>query len=217
MLNKLWAVMAILFITGTAFAQEGFYAAVAYGNTEVTSNDIIVSDLTVNPLDGTTLDRFKEDDSSYKIQGGYRVNKNFAVEVTWQDNGDPDAFSTGILDDMGEDIEAVVDSTALQIAALGFLPIGNKGFEIFGRAGVSFIDERLRFSGFPPVVSPLQLVNTNSSERNALFAFGFGMQFNLGRNKNTIIRAEWEQTRGDVMNRYDYFGLTVGYNFGTGR
>jgi hypothetical protein len=216
MSKKIWAIMAFLFISGTAFAQEGIYGSVGFGNSEVTSNNIIIGDLVAVPLGGTTLGRFKGDDTSFKLQGGYRLNKNLAVEVTWQDNGDPDPFSTGILDDMGNDIVAVTESTALQVAALGFLPLGDGVFEIFGRAGVSFVDEKLRYSGFPPVVATLQVYNTNRNESNALFAYGLGMQLNLATNKKFIVRAEWEQTRGQVMDRYDYFGVTVGINFGDG-
>lgn len=217
MFMKFCATMSFLLISGTALAQQGFYGSVGFGSSEVRSKNIIIGDLVAVPLSGTTLGSFKADDTSYKIQGGYRVNKNFAVEVTWQDNGDPDPFSTGILDEMGNDIVAVVDSSALQVAVLGFLPLGDGVFEMFGRAGVSYVDERLRFSGFPPVAATLQLVNTNRDESNALFAYGLGMQLNLTTNKNVIIRVEWEQTRGEVMDRYDYAGVTVGFNFGGGR
>ncbi len=213
MFIKSCAIMAFLFISGTALAQQGFYGSVGFGSVEVTSKDIVIGGPIAVPL-GTTLGRFKGDDGSLKVQGGYRFNKNFGVEGTWQDHGDPDPFSTGILDEVGNDIVAVVETSTFQVAAIGFLPLGDGVFDIFGRAGVSFIDEELRFSGFPPVVNPLQLINTNRDESNALFAYGLGMQLNLLANKNLMIRIEWEQTRGEVMDRYDYVGVTVGFIFG---
>lgn len=213
MFIKSCAIMACLFISGTALAQQGFYGSVGFGSVEVTSKDIVIGDLIAVPL-GTTLGRFKGDDTSFKLQGGYRFNKNFGVEGTWQDHGDPGPFSTGILDEVGNDIVAVVETSTFQVAAIGFLPLGDGVFDIFGRAGVSFVDEELRFSGFPPVVNPLQLINTNRDESNILFAYGLGMQLNLLANKNLMIRIEWEQTRGEVMDRYDYVGVTVGFIFG---
>ncbi len=210
MFGKSCAVMAFLFISGSALAQQGFYASVGFGSTEVTSKPIFIA----LPQGGNVLDRFKEDDSSFKVQAGYRFNKYFGAEGTWQDYGDPDPFSTGILDAMGNDIVAHVETTTFQVAALGFLPLGDGVFDIFGRVGVSYVDEELRFSAVPLVAVPFQVINTPRDESNALFAYGLGAQLNLLANKNLIIRVEWEQTLGEVMERYDYVGATLGFKFG---
>ncbi len=210
MYRKSCVVLAVLFMSGSALAQQGFYASVGFGTAEVTSKDLVIA----VPFGGNTLDRYKEDDSSLKIQAGYRFNNYLGFEGTWQDYGDPDAFSTGILDTMGNDIVATIETTTLQIAGLGFLPLGGGVFDIFGRLGVSYVDEQLRFSGSPPVAAPFQVMNTNRDESNLLFAYGLGVQLNLLANKNLIIRVEWEQTQGEVTDRYDYVGATVGFKFG---
>jgi hypothetical protein len=202
--------MAFLFISGSALAQQGFYASVGFGTAEVTSKEIFIA----IPQGGNALDRFKEDDTSFKVQAGYRVNKYFGLEGTWQDFGEPDPFSTGISDAMGNDIVADVETTTFQVAALAFLPLGEGVFDIFGRAGVSYVDEELRFSAVPLVAVPFQAINTNREESNALFAYGLGAQLNLLANKNLIIRVEWEQIQGEIMERYDYVGATVGFKFG---
>ena len=209
MLRKSCAIMAFLFISGSALAQQGFYASVGFGTVEVTSKEIFIA-----IPQGYALDRFKEDDSSFKAQAGYRLNKYFGVEGTWQDYGKPDPFSTGILDASGNDIVAVVETSTFQVAALGFLPLGEGVFDIFGRAGVSFVNEELRFSAVPLVAVPYQVINTNRDESNALFSYGLGAQLNLLANKNLIIRLEWEQSRGEIVDRYDYVGATVGFKFG---
>ena len=210
MYRKSCTVMAFLFISGSALAQQGFYASVGFGSTEVTSKDILIA----VPLGGTTLDSFKADDSSMKVQVGYRFNNYIGFEGTWQDFGDPDAFSTGIPDEMGNDTLAIVETTTFQLAGLGFLPLGEGVFNIFGRLGVSFVDEELRFSGTPVVAVPFQLVNTSGDDNNVMLAYGLGVQLNLLENKNLIIRVEWEQTQGDVVERYDYVGATLGFKFG---
>ena len=210
MYKKSCAVMAFLFISGSALAQQGFYASVGFGSAEVTSKDILIA----IPQGGNSLDKFKTDDSSLKVQAGYRFNNYFGFEGTWQDFGDPDAFSTGISDAMGNDIVATVETTTFQFAGLGFLPLGEGVFEIFGRLGVGFVDEELNFSGSPLVAIPQQLVNTSRDDNNVLFAYGLGAQLNLLANKNLIIRVEWEQTQGEVVERYDYVGATVGFKFG---
>lgn len=210
MFRKSYAAVAFLFISGSALAQQGFYASVGFGSAEVTSKDLLIA----VPLGGNTFASSKEDDSSLKLQAGYRFNKYFGLEGTWQDFGDPDAFNTGTLDAMGNDIVATFETTTLQIAALGFLPIGEGVFDIFGRIGVSLVDEQLRFSGSPLVAVPSQVINTDRDENNALLAYGLGAQLNLLANKNLIIRVEWEQTQSEVNERYDYVGATVGFKFG---
>ena len=216
MFRKSCAIMAFLFISGSALAQQGFYASVGFGTAEVTSKPILIA----LPSGGNVLDHFKEDDSSFKAQGGYRFNKYFGLEGTFQDFGDPDPFSTGISDAMGNDIVAVVETTTFQFAALGFLPLGEGVFDIFGRAGVSYVDEELRFSGSPPLQAipqiANQVINTPRDESNLLFAYGLGAQLNLLANKNLIIRVEWEQTQGEIVERYDYYGVTLGFKFGGG-
>jgi opacity protein-like surface antigen len=209
MFRKSFAVLAFLFISGNAVAQQGFYVNVGYGQAEVTSKNIFIA-----IPQGNTLGRYQEDDSSFKVQAGYRLNKFLGIEGTWQDFGDPDAYNTGILDEMGNAIVATIDTTALQLAALGFLPLGDGVFDIFGRIGVSVVDEELGFSGVPPVAVPLQVVNTGRDESNTLFVYGFGAQLNLLSNRNLILRVEWEQTQGDVVERYDYIGATLGFKFG---
>ncbi len=211
MYRKSFVVLAVLFMSGSALAQQGFYAGVGFGKAEVTSKNVLIA----VPFGDNILDRFKADDSSLKIHAGYRFNKYFGLEGTWQDFGDPDAFSTGILDEMGDDILATVETTTFQVAALGFLPLGDGVFNIFGRVGVSAVNEKFRFSGVPaPVAVPFRVVNTGREGRNALLAYGFGVQLNLLANKNLIIRVEWEQTQADAVQRYDYVGATLGFKFG---
>ena len=109
---------------------------------------------------------------------------------------------------------ATVETTGFQLAALGFLPLADGRFDIFGRVGVTVVDEELKFSGFPLVAIPQQLVNTSHDENNALFTYGLGVQLNLLQNKNLILRVEWDQTQGDLLDRYDYVGATIGFTFG---
>ena len=129
--------------------------------------------------------------------------------------GKPDSFDTGVPDGSGIDIVATVETTGFQLAALGFLPLADGKFDIFGRLGVTVVDEKLRFSGFPLMAIPQQLGNTSRDENNALFTYCLGVQLNLLQNKNLILRLEWDQTRGDVLDRYDYVGATIGFTFGS--
>ena len=212
MFKKLCALVAFLFVSGSALAQKGFYLGVGYGNAEIATHDILVA----MPQGSIGFERFEDNDSSYKLLAGFRFNKYIALEGTWQDWGKPDSFNTGILDASGIDIVGTVETTGFQLSALGFLPLADGKFDIFGRLGASVFDEKLKFSGFPPLMAiPQQLVNTSRKDKNALFTYGLGVQLNLLQNKNLILRVEWDSTQGDVLNRYDYVGATIGYTFGS--
>ncbi len=50
MFIKSCAIMAVLFISGTALAQQGFYASVGFGTAEVTSKDIVIGGPIAVPL-----------------------------------------------------------------------------------------------------------------------------------------------------------------------
>ena len=63
MFMKSFAVLAALFISGSALAQQGFYVSVGFGSAEVTSKDILIE----MPQGGTTLASFKEDDGIDKL------------------------------------------------------------------------------------------------------------------------------------------------------
>jgi OOP family OmpA-OmpF porin len=63
-----------------------------------------------------------DDDMSFKILGGYQINRNFAAEVGYTDFGKTSSGGTE------------VKANAWEAVAVGILPIGDK-FGIFGKAG----------------------------------------------------------------------------------
>lgn len=66
-------------------------------------------------------------DSSWKIFGGYRINRNFAAEGFYTNWGEISVRS-GVT-------SATAEQTSLGIAGLGILPLGPQ-FEVFGKLGI---------------------------------------------------------------------------------
>jgi len=68
------------------------------------------------------FDEFGDDDTSFKILGGYQINRNFGVEVGYIDFGKVDI--TG----------GSVKASAFELVGVGTLPINDK-FSVIGKLG----------------------------------------------------------------------------------
>lgn len=98
--------------------------------------------------------------TSYVLGGGYRFNRNFALEGSYHDIGDVSRRGIGEF-----------DTKSLQLSALGILPIGDR-FELFGKASVG----RSR-NEFTPDKGARGL--SKASENVNLFALGVGANYHF--------------------------------------
>jgi OOP family OmpA-OmpF porin len=64
-----------------------------------------------------------EDDTAFRILGGYQFNPNFAVEAAW----------TSLLDKGG------VEATALELVAVGMFPVAQQ-LSVYGKLGIARVD-----------------------------------------------------------------------------
>ena len=113
-----------------AFAQEqnpGFYLGGGVGQFNAQIDD-------VDDVD-STVDEWDNDDTAYKLFGGYRFNNFLAVELDYINLGEP---SGAVLP--GRNVDASVDGFAPYVVAT--IPLGN-WFEVYGRLGYYFYDATL--------------------------------------------------------------------------
>ena len=68
---------------------------------------------------------FDDEDTSMQFQFGYKILKHFAVEAQYVDYG---TFDT------------VLDVTAMSVHAVGIIPFGVSGWELFGQLGVGTVN-----------------------------------------------------------------------------
>ena len=119
-----------------------------------------------------------EEDTGFKIFGGYRMNRNLAIEGSFFNYGEATAravFPGGPGTLSGE-------ATAFGIAALGILPVSPQ-FSLFGKAGLLLTDVKVKASG-PGGVA------TESDDETGLH-YGVGGMFNFAGNLG--LRLEWER------------------------
>jgi OOP family OmpA-OmpF porin len=135
---------------------------------------------------------FKGSDTAFKIFGGYRFNKNFAIEAFFVDAGEPD------------DGPLSVDASAFGVSAVGIIPVAAQ-FELFGKIGLAAWDADFK--------DPLGTYPDDGSD----LTYGIGGAWIL--NKQVSIRAEWEfidieaDIGGAVDADTDILSIGVQYNF----
>jgi OOP family OmpA-OmpF porin len=78
-------------------------------------------------LGQSDIDRLGEGDTSFKILGGYQINKHFGAELGYTDFGS--ANSGGV----------TVKGTAWELVGVGSLPLNDK-FSLFGKLGFAMTD-----------------------------------------------------------------------------
>lgn len=177
---KLLALAAVLVCAMSlpAFAQGGYLGA-----------SYLSSSLEFNTGSGT----FDPTSDSYKIFGGFDVNKFFGLELTYYDMGDFDDASAGTT------FHANID--VWDVAARGIIPLG-KHFELFGRLGYSYVSIETS--------TTTSLVNVTTDGSDWRLLYGAGVAVKLGDRFG--LRAEYEVW--DVDESLDAWSAGVYFRFG---
>ncbi|MCW8874344.1 MAG: outer membrane beta-barrel protein [Gammaproteobacteria bacterium] len=116
------AMLLMMGVTGSALAQNGFYAGASIGQA------------TIDGCSGVT--NCDDEDTGWKIFGGWEMNQNIAFEAAWVDMGE-------ISGSIGASaVSAEADGWTL--AVKGILPL-NEQFGVFARVG--FIDWEIEGGG----------------------------------------------------------------------
>lgn len=130
-------------------------------------------------------------DSSWKVFGGMRINKNFAAEAFYGNWGEV-SVSSGALSATGE-----ISSWGL--AGLGILPLGDR-FSLFGKLGYAQTDQEVTVSGPGITIA--------DSDDGGEVIWGVGATYNFTRNFG--LRAEWERLNKSEV---DIMSIGIQYRF----
>lgn len=119
---------------------------------------------------GVTCD---DEDTAFKILGGYQVNPNFAVEFGYTDLGKAQATAAGL-----GTLSAEV--SGIEVLAVGMAPINPK-WSLYGKLG--FFNWDLDFKDSTGLVG-------NFSESGTELTYGFGANYDV--NPRTAVRIEYQ-------------------------
>ena len=168
------AILLTLGMTGTALAQNGFYAGASIGQA------------TIDACGGIT--DCDDEDTGWKIFGGWEFNRYIALEAAWVDFGEISG-SIG-----GSAVSTEIDGWAL--AGKGMLPITEK-FGVFGKFGMIMWDAE---GG--GAVSGIDDDGTD-------LIYGLGAQYMFTERFGIVGEWEWYDIDDDV----DLFSIGALYKF----
>ena len=168
------AILFTLGMTGTALAQNGFYAGASIGQA------------TIDACDGFT--DCDDEDTGWKIFGGWEFNRNVALEAAWVDFGEVSGSIGG---------SAVsVETDGWTLAGKGVLPLTEQ-FGVFGKFGMIMWDAE--GSG----------AASGIDDDGTDLIYGLGAQYLF--NDRFVIVGEWEWY--DIDNDIDLFSIGALFKF----
>lgn len=167
------ATLALISSPALAADEQGFYAGVGVGIFGVEVDD--------EEIDAALDDVFDEDDTGFRVFGGWQFNEYFGIEAGYDSGAGVDKTLGDITVDLIEaDID--LDITGFDVMLVGTLPIG-ESFYGFAKAGMLAwdveADIQIREDDGDGGVITTDISGDDSGEDPA-FGAGFGM--NLGDN-----------------------------------
>ena len=139
----------------------------------------------------------EDKDTSWRVFGGYQLNRNFSAEVGYTDFGSISASSPGA--------SARNDAHAWELVGVGSIPIAG-GFSAYGKLGAYYA--KMEGTGTVGAVS------SSVSETNNGLTYGVGAQYDLS--KNLGVRAEWQRYNdvgGNGTGKTDIDNMMLGVLF----
>ncbi len=139
-------------------------------------------------------------DNAFKINAGYRFMPYFALEADYIDFGNPGSSFSGT----GSDGNYKLHVSGFAPFAVGTIPLGP--FEIFGKAGWLFSDNKLKVYLNEP---GQQVIQSSHSTSNFIYGGGVGVTFLRHLNVN----AEYDRVRVENANDSDALWLAAQWRF----
>lgn len=194
-----------------AAADSEWYGGIGVGQSRAKIDDPrIISGLLSS---GYTTTSITDDDrdTGYKLFGGYKFNKNFALEGGYFDLGKFSFVATTV---PAGTLRGQIKLRGINFDALGILPITDN-FSAFGRIGVQYAEARDNFSGTGAVL----VTNPNPSKRQANPKIGVGVQYDVTPALGLRAEAERYRINDAVGNRgdIDVYSLGLLYRFGASK
>ena len=205
------AVLAALASPRAVADDFGWYGGVSVGQSRATiDDDRIISDLLSRGFVTTSLDGGNASDTGYKLFGGYRFNRNFALEGGYFKLGEFSYLATTL--PLGS-LAGNVEFQGVNLDLLGIWPITDR-FSAFGRVGATYVEAKARFVGSGAVL--LTPAVTEPEERGANYKIGVGLQYDFSQSLALRLEAERYRVDDSIGNEGDVDLYSLGLVFGFG-
>ena len=199
---KIWVALGLLGM-GAASAQaddiNGWYAGAGVGQSRSNFNN---PGIAAGVGSAATAISSSSNDTAYKLFGGYKFNRNFAVEGGYFDLG---RFGFAATTVPAGTLNGNIKLKGVNLDAVGILPI-TENFSAFGRVGVNYAEARDSFSG----TGAVNVLNSNPSKREANLKFGGGLQYDFTQSLGMRVEAERYRINDAVGSKGDIDLVSVG-------
>lgn len=171
----------------------GFYIGANIGQSKAKIDDArITSQLQGSGL-ATTSITDNDTDTAYKLFGGYKFNRNIAIEAGYFNLGQFGYTATTL---PAGTLSGNINLDGASLDVVGMLPFTEK-FSVFARLGLSYAEARDNFTSSGAVAAPL---DANPNKRFMNNKVGLGLQYDF--NEALGLRGEWERYRvNDAVGR----------------
>ena len=187
---------------------SGWYAGANIGQSRAKIDDArITAQMLVAPTTSVSIIDDNRD-TGYKLFGGYRYNKNVAVEAGYFDLGQ---FGFTATTAPAGTLTGKIKLKGLNLDAVGTLPLTEK-FSALGRLGLNYAQTRDSFIG----TGAATVLNPNPSKNQINYKLGAGLQYDLTQSLGMRVEAERYRINDAVGNRgdVDMYSLGLVYRFG---
>lgn len=200
--------LATMFTTLSTAADVGGYGGLSAGRSHADFDAARVTRDLLGTGFATTSTSDDTRDTAYKIFGGYKFNRNFAVEAGYFDLG---KFSFNANTAPAGSLAGSFRVKGLNLDAIGILPFTEK-FSGFARVGAQYARTRDSFAGTGAVV----VANSNPTDRDANYKYGLGMQYDFTPSLALRIEAERYRISDAVQGKENVDLVSVGLVFSFG-
>ena len=200
--------LAVLAAIASPFAiadDTGWYGGVDVGRSSAKIDDARITSNLLGSGFATSSITDDNTDTGYKLFGGYKFNRNFALEGGYFDLG---RFGFSATTVPAGTLNGSIKLRGLNLDAVGILPITEK-FSAFGRVGLNHAEARDSFSGTGAVT----VTNPSPSKRDTNVKFGAGLQYDFTRSLGMRLEVERYRINDAVGNKGDVDLVSVGLVF----
>jgi len=186
----------------------GWYGGLNIGQSRAKIDDAKITSTLLGAGLNTTSITDDNHDTGYELFGGYRFNRNFALEGGYFDLGKFGFTSTTV---PAGTLNGEIKLRGLNLDAVGILPITEK-FSAFGRVGANYAEAKDSFSG----TGAVNVIRPSPSKSDLNYKFGAGLQYDFTQSLGMRLEAERYRINDAVGNKGDVDLVSVGliYRFG---
>ena len=180
-----WAVMTTQFAMA-ADPNAGWIGGFNAGQSIANIDDVRIKSQLRDAGLATTTFSVDDRETAFKVFGGYKFNKNFALEGTYFELG---KFSFRSTTSPAGTLDGSINLRGVSLDAVGIVPFKNK-FSGFGRIGLHYTSTRDEFRSSGAVSTP---TDNFANKKDLNLKVGLGLQYDF--TESVGLRGEWERYR----------------------